>query len=331
MATLYVIEQGARVEKDYGRLMVTVDDANRLAVPLSQVSEVVVLGRVSVTTPALHALLDAGAGLTLLTQWGKVRGRLQPATGKNIHLRHQQYARAQDGAFCLATARQIVAGKLANYRALARRMARTRPDLDPALIRRIVDAQKEAATAQDLAALRGIEGAGSRSYFQVLRRAVGPGFSFDRRSRRPPRDPFNALLSLGYTLLTENMVAACQIVGLDPLDGFFHSDKYGRPALALDLVEEFRGIIVDSLALTLANREMLAPTDFRPGPEGGIYLTQAGLRIFFEQYSRRVETEVLHPHVGRRLSYRKCFEVQARLLRRFIEDPDQTYRPFRTK
>ncbi len=331
MATLYVIEQGAQVEKDYGRLMVTAQDVNLLSVPLSQVSEVVLMGRVSITTPALHALLDGGVGLTLLNQWGKVRGRLEPATGKNIHLRHQQYARSQEAAFCLAVARAIVQGKLTNYRTLARRMARTRPEMDPELIRRIAQAQQDAADAPDLASLRGIEGSGTRSYFQVLRRAVDPAFSFERRSRRPPKDAFNALISLGYSLLTQNMVTACEVVGLDPGDGFFHSDKYGRPALALDLVEEFRGIIADSVALTLVNRQMLTPADFRPGPEGGIYLTQAGLRIFFRQYAKRIQTEVLHPQVHRRLSYQKVFEVQARLLRKTIEDPGKPYVPFRTK
>jgi CRISPR-associated protein Cas1 len=331
MATLYVTEQGARVEKEYGRFLVTREDEVLLAVPAGRVSHVVLVGNVGVTTPALIALLKEEIGLSLVSRWGELRGHLTPPTGKNIPLRHQQYARAQDPAFCLAVSQAYVGGKLRNYRALARRMARSRSEVDQAQIARISASIRQLKDVADLAALRGVEGEGSRAYFAVYRQALKPGLGFERRTRRPPKDAVNALLSLGYTLLTDNLFAACEIAGLDPYDGFFHSDKYGRPALALDLVEEFRGVIVDSVVLNMVNRGMVAADDFEPGPEGGVYLKPKGMRVFFQQYAARLNTEVIHPVVGRRLSYQKCFEVQARLLVRVIKAEADAYQPFLTK
>lgn len=318
MATLYVIEQGARIEKEHRRIIVTKEDRVLLAAPLLHVDHIVLVGNVGATTPALQALLAAGVGMTLLDRWGRLTGRLESATGKNIALRHQQYRRSEDPAFCLAIGRSIVAGKLRNARTLARRMARTHA-VDATLLERLSSALAGVEGAPDLAALRGLEGEGSRSYFAVLRRALRSEFDFDRRTRRPPADPINALLSLGYTLLGQNLTAACEVVGLDPYDGFFHSDKYGRPALALDLMEEFRSVIVDSVVLNLVNRRRVQTGDFEPGPEGGVYLKREALRVFFHAYTARINTEVFYAPAGRRLSYQKLFEVQARKLRRAIE------------
>jgi len=155
--------------------------------------------------------------------------------------------------------------------------------------------------------------------------------TFEKRTRRPPRDPANALLSLGYTLLTQNLMTACEVVGLDPYDGFFHADKYGRPALALDLVEEFRGPVVDSVVRLVVNKRMLGPEDFVGGRDGGIRLSRRGLRKFLEQYTHRLNTEIIHPYYGRRLSYQKVFEVQARLMAKVIQGELDNYRPFRVR
>lgn len=331
MATLYVTEQGARVEKEYRRFLVTKEDQVLMAVPAGRVSHVVLVGNVGVTTPALISLLREGIGLSLVSRWGQLRGHLMPPTGKNIPLRHRQYERAQDPLFCLEVSRAYVSGKLRNYRALARRMARSRPEVDQAQMARISGCIRRLKDVEDLATLRGVEGEASRAYFAVYRQALEPGLGFQRRTRRPPKDAVNAMLSLGYTLLTNNLFAACEIVGLDPYDGFFHSDKYGRPALALDLVEEFRGVIVDSVVLNMVNRGMVGADDFQPGPEGGVYLKPRGMRTFFKQYAARLNTEVIHPLAGRRLSYQKCFEVQARLLVRVIKGEAGAYEPFLTK
>lgn len=331
MATLYVTEQGARVEKEYRRFLVTKDDEVLLAVPAVRVSQVVLVGNVGVTTPALIALLREGVGLTLVSQQGQLRGRLLPPQARNIPLRHRQFERARDPVFCLAISRACVGGKLRNYRTLARRISRARPEIDRESIERISQCIRSLEGVDDLATLRGIEGDGTKSYFRVFRQALEPGMGFAKRTRRPPTDPTNALLSLGYTFLGDNLITACEVVGLDPYDGFFHADKYGRPALALDLVEEFRGIIVDSVVLNIVNRGILKASDFRPGARGGVYLTPRGMREFCRHYSKRLNTEVTHPVFGRSLSYQKCFEVQARLLRKVIEGERAEYVPFLTK
>lgn len=333
MATLYVTEPGARIEKDYQRITVTnKDDERLLSIPLSQISEVVLVGSVGATTPALLALLEAGVGLSLITSSGRLRGRLQPAVSRNIPLRHQQYRQATNQKFCLRIARAIVLAKLSNQRALARRLCRSRPAIeDRTAIAAINSAMKNAQQVQDMDRLRGQEGLGARAYFRILRQCVPPDWASARRSRRPPTDPTNALLSLGYSLLTQNLMTAVELVGLDPYDGFFHSDKYGRPALALDLVEEFRSIIVDSVVLSVINKHILDPGDFQAGDEGGVVLKKDGLRKFLQQYNARLQTQVFHPYAGRQLAYQKCFEVQARLLRRVIEAAEEEYIPFRTR
>lgn len=330
MATLYVVEPGARLEKEYGRLLVTRDDELLLRTPLDRVSQVVLIGAVGVTTPALLACLDAGIGLTIISNTGRLRGQLNPPAGRNLPLRHAQYRRAQDPEFCLQLGRALVSGKLRNQRTLARRLCRSRQELDPAPLQRITAALRLVPTAENLAALRGFEGAGARAYFSLLRRAVPPDWRPDRRARRPPPDPCNALLSLGYALLTQTATAALEIVGLDPCDGFFHSDKYGRPALALDLMEEFRSVIADSVALTVINKGIIGLRSFQVD-HAGARLTPRALRTYLGQFEQRLETRVLHPTAGRALTYRQCLEAQARLLRQVIEGQVPRYEPFLTR
>ncbi len=332
MATLYVTEQGARIEKEYHRFLVTKDDNVLCEVPATRLTGVVLAGNVGVTTPALAALLDQQVPLTLLDSLGRLRGRLVPALAKNVALRRLQYERARDPAFCLRVSRAIVVGKLRNYRYLAGRMLRSGGGRqDGAHVARLAASLRQAHVAPGLDSLRGAEGAGSRAYFALLRSSLRPGTGFDRRRRRPPPDPVNALMSLGYTLLGQGMTAALEAVGLDPYEGFFHADKYGRPALALDLVEEFRGPVVDSVVRTLVNKHIVGPEDFVPGPRGALYCNARGLRKFFAQYSARLATSVKHPSLGRILTYQKCLEAQARILVRAIKGEIPGYVPLVTR
>ncbi|MBN1815263.1 MAG: CRISPR-associated endonuclease Cas1 [Anaerolineae bacterium] len=343
MATLYVTEPGARIEKEYRRILVTKQDEVLMAVPLGRLSEVVLVGQVGATTPALLMLLDEGIALSFVTRAGTLRGRLTPPSPKNLPLRHAQYERARDADFCLAVARAIVDGKLRNSRALAYRIRRSHPQtcgerrsadsraIAARWLERIEGAVEAVAQADDMDSLRGIEGAAAKAYFQVLREGLRPEMTFEKRTRRPPRDPANALLSFGYTLLTQNLITACEVVGLDPYDGFFHADKYGRPALALDLVEEFRGPVVDSVVQLVINKRIIGPDDFEPGPEGGIYLSDRALRKFLRQYTQRLNTCIIHPHYGRRLTYQRVFEAQARLLAKTVQGELDKYPPFRVR
>lgn len=338
MSTLYVTEPGARVEKKYRQLqVVNPEDEILLTVPLAQVSQVVLVGYAGITTPALLAILDEGIGLTLLTRAGKLRGRLLSAAARNVPLRRMQYQRQQDEQFCLQVSRAVVLGKLANCRTLAMRILRAHKDPVTAnratlqvQLDRINHELARVPRAASLDELRGLEGNATRAYFSVLRAGIHwqGKFPFEQRTRRPPKDPVNALLSLGYTLLTDSIFSSLEIVGLDPYAGFFHRLEYGRPALALDLVEEFRPLVVDSVVLNLVNRKMLAERDFEMGTEEGVFLSKHGLRIFFQQFTRRLNTRIFHPQAGRAVEYQKCFEIQARVLRKFIEGILNSYQPF---
>lgn len=327
MSTLYVTEPGARLEKEYHHLAVFKNDELLQRVPLALVSEVVLIGTVGVTTPALIALLEGGIPLSIIRSSGQLLGRLVPPTFRNIPLRHRQYQRATAPAFCLAVSKAIVGGKLRNQRTMARRLCRARPELESGPVDSITRALRQVETAPDLDSLRGLEGSAAKAYFDLLRRALLPAWESPRRTRRPPQDPFNALLSFGYTLLGQSMMTALEVVGLDPYDGFFHADKYGRPALALDLVEEFRSVIVDSVVLTVINKRILQSDDFQKGPNG-VNLKLPALRKFLVQYTDRLQTEVFHPLAGKRLTYQKCLEVQARQLRKAIEEEGAVYQPF---
>lgn len=302
------------------------------SVPLRRVTHVVLGAGVGVTTPVLRALLREGVGLSIINRWGRMEGMLEPAEAKNIVLRQQQCMRARDEAFCISVGREIVRGKLRNERNLARRMLRAHPNLvDEGQVLRIQQALAQVSDASSLSALRGLEGSGARAYFTVFRAVLEDAHGFEGRRRRPPTDPINAMLSLGYSLLTQNLITACRAAGLDPYEGFFHSDKYGRPALALDLVEEFRHVIVDSVVMRLVNRNMVDADDFEPGARGGVFLKHKALQVFFEQYEARLQTRVRHPLGDRRFSYQQIFEIQARQLRKCIEGKVERYKPFLTR
>lgn len=334
MPTLYVIEPGARLEKNYQRLLIVKDDETLMRVPIRRVTQIVLVGRVGVTTPALHALLRAQVPILIVNRSGKLQGRLLPPTGGNLPLRQEQYRRNDDAPFCLELTRAIVAAKIHNQRVLALRLARRHDHIAPGRLDALKTAIQQTQTAADIAALRGIEGMAARRYFAVYRQAFTQEWQFHtaKRTRRPPKDPANALLSLGYTFLTQNMMMALEAAGLDPYLGYFHAEKYNRPALALDLVEEFRAPIVDSLVLSLLNRKWLQEKDFeRSDNNKGTFLTTHGFRIFLRHYSNKLESTFKSRELERAISYRKLFEVQARKLARVIEGKETAYKPFRMR
>ncbi|MCP4422783.1 MAG: CRISPR-associated endonuclease Cas1 [Chloroflexi bacterium] len=332
MPTLYVSEPGSHLAKEYSRLLVIKDDEVLMRVPIQRVSQVVLIGRVGVTTPALHTLLKQETPLLLVQRSGKLVGRLLPPTPANLPLRQEQYRRNDDAAFCLALAQSIVAAKIHNQRTLALRLARRHDRIDASRLNPLTEASQQAPISDNLETLLGIEGQAARRYFYVYRQAFAPEWVFQKRTRRPPKDPVNALLSLGYSFLTQAMITALEAVGLDPYLGFFHAEKYGRPALALDLVEEFRAPIVDSLTLTLFNHRILKEKHFQQEPgQPGVQLTSRGFRIFLRKYSDKLESQFKSRELGRAITYRKLFEVQARKLARVVQGKDEAYRPFRMR
>ena len=350
MPTLYVTEQGARIEKEYKQILVTLEGEVIQAVRLRSIDEIVLIGSVGATTQALLALLDEGVGLTFITLSGKMRGRLSPSSLSNLELRLKQYERQQDEAFCLAIAKSIVTGKLKNCRTMTRRILRKilrQSTADDTLsfsgqslqttssnhledqINRLDMIIQKIDKAENLDVLRGFEGIGAKLYFSVLK----AGFHWDgergflTRQRRPPKDPLNAALSFGYSLLCQALITAVEIVDLDPVAGFLHTNQYGRPSLALDLMEEFRPLIVDSIILRMVNHHILKPKDFTETEDGQVLFTKTGLKKFFSQFHQRLNTPVFHPWAGRTLTYQKCLEVQARLIRKVITGEEPEYLP----
>lgn len=332
MPTLYVTEPGARIEKEYERILVTKEDEVLLRVPIQNVDAVVLVGPVGATTQALHTLLYRAVPLFLVKYNGELIGSLTPAQGYHLALRQEQYRRNDDPDFVLRFARTIVAGKIRNQLVLAGRIARRKKSETLKItLEQMKETEAKARACASVESLLGIEGSAARAYFDALAEAFDQKWGFEKRTRRPPRDPVNALLSLGYTFLGYAMMTALEIVGLDPYLGYFHQETYGRPALALDLIEEFRAPLVDSLALGLLNRRLLQDQDFGRDEAGGVRLSPRGLRIFFREFSDKLESRVTVRRIGRPLSYRKLMEVQARRLANVLLGKQEGYLPFEAR
>lgn len=332
MSTLYVTLQGSRLEKEYKRLLVTKHDEIVMRIPIQRVSEVVLVGRVGVTTPALYSLLNNGVSFLLVSRTGKLRGRLQPPTDLNLPLRQKQFQLNDSPDFSLELSRQIVHGKIHNQRIYALRLARQQEQIIESHEKKLCELIKKTMEASSIEELMGLEGSAARTYFSVYRMGFKPIWKFENSNRRPPRDPINALLSLGYTFLGHAIFSALEVVGLDPYLGYFHAEKYGRPALVLDLIEEFRVPIVDSLIFSMINREMFKPDDFEyPTATKNVVLSSKGLGIFLSQFSQKLETPIAVRSIGRSLTYRKIFELQARNLANTIQGKTPQYIPFRMR
>lgn len=326
MTTLYLTEQGAVVTKTGERLLVRKDGALLHDVPALHVDQIVVFGNASFTTPAVRYVLENGIDVAYLSSHGTYRGRFQPAWAKDASIRQQQYQRSLEPAFCLSIAQAIVAGKIRNAVAFCRRQRRLSRDgkqhahAMEALLPKV-------PTATTLDQLMGYEGSAAALYYRVLRSLFKTDMGFQRRQAHPPTDPVNALLSLGYTLLYNQMFAAVNIVGLDPYQGFFHQRKHGHAALASDLIEEWRAIIVDSVVLTVINRREIKRDDFQSA-ERGLRLSKPALQRFVTRYDARVRETVYVPAIKGKTPYRRMFELQVRQLVQALNGAQATYEPF---
>lgn len=353
MATLYLTEQQTLVKKDGDTLLVCIpadQDAGRpkkdVRVPLMKVDRVVVQGNVTLTSPAIAALMERRAEVTFLSRYGQFQGHLAPPFSKNGRLRLAQTAAHVDGARRVALARAFVGGKLANMRTMVQRAHRKRPhdDLGAAVeTMRRLGAEAAALVAEagpldpthpqrDTAygRLQGLEGAATAAYFGCFRHMLSAPELFNGRTRRPPRDPVNALLSYGYTILMHQAASAVCAVGLDPYVGYLHGSQYGKPALALDLMEEFRPLIVDSVVLSVINNGMLTEKDF-VAEFGAFRLTDRGRRTFLTRLEERFDETIIHPIFDYKAGYRRCLELQARLLAKSLTGEIPAYPPFITR
>jgi CRISPR-associated exonuclease Cas4/CRISPR-associated protein Cas1 len=327
---LYVQEPGARVSKSGEVLVIDTEDEKR-KVPLGDVSELVLCGPVSLSTPALNALLREEIPVTYASSGGWVLGHTVSTGHRNVALRIAQYRAAFDERRSLAFARSLVAAKIKNSRVFLRRNFKSGDEVErDAALNALSRLANRAEHAPAEAELLGIEGEAAARYFRAFTLMFGdaardyPAFLFDKRTRRPPADPVNALLSLGYALLTRTWHNVLSAVGFDPYLGFYHKPRFGRPALALDLMEPFRAILADSTVIQVINNGEVKPEGFvAAGP--AVNLKPAARRAFIAAYERRLDQEVTHPVFGYRVSTRRMLEVQARLLGRHLDGEIDDY------
>lgn len=334
--TLYVTLPDAWLRLDNDTLRVEVERETRLRVPLHHLSAVVCFGYTGLSAPLMHRLADEGIALVLLDGNGRFKARLEGAVSGNVLLRQAQFQRLGDAAFTLDTARACVAGKIKNSRQVLQRGAREAKSEDEAdrLSRLAADLAASLRALPQVAtldALRGVEGEAARQYFSGLNLLVRPdqreAFAMDGRSRRPPRDRFNALLSFLYSLWMNDCRSALEAAGLDPQAGFLHALRPGRAALALDLMEEFRPW-ADRLALTLVNRGQLQAKDFVLREGGGVALQPDARKAVVVAFQERKKEEIIHPLLAQSLSLGLVPLVQARLLARAVREDGAPYMPF---
>ena len=338
---LYLNSQGMRVGKSGEVIQVRDGDELKQEVRLGEVSQINLLGNVQLSTQAVQAFCSAEVPVCYFSQGGWFYGITTGLNSRNVFLRHRQFMSAEHDGTALRLSRKLVAGKIRNQRTLLQRNHIEAPEQALRLLKALAD-KAEAATG--IESLLGIEGSAARIYFSefagMLKSAEDDDahrsertefrFDFTERNRRPPRDPVNALLSLAYSILVKDLTITCYALGFDPYWGFYHQPRFGRPALALDLMEPFRALIADSAVLTAINTRMITPADFvQSGP--AVSLKPSGRKGFFRAYELRMDTLVTHPMFDYRVSYRRVLEIQARLLARFLNGEIDDYPVFVTR
>lgn len=374
MAILYLTEQQAYVSLEGDCLVVSIPEQKeegqtgkkreqKKVIPLFKIEEVMVLGNITLTTPALASLLETKVTISYLSKHGRYLGSLTPSLTKNSTLRLAQHTLHASVNCRHKLAQRFVLGKLRNMKTILMRYQRSQPELvltshieslkrclqavedgkyqghpveneGEARIANVEDQQEPShqfaeSRMNGLGPLLGCEGAGSAAYFGVFGQLIKCDWphGFIKRTRRPPTDPVNALLSYGYVVLTSQIASTLASVGFDPYIGYLHSSRYGKPALALDLLEEFRPVIVDSVVLNLLNNRQLGPGDFRQ--ELNSYLmTDSTKRLFLQKFEERMQETIIHPVFGYKVSYRRCIELQGRLLGKYLTEEIKEYPPF---
>ncbi|MEM9765369.1 MAG: CRISPR-associated endonuclease Cas1 [Pseudomonadota bacterium] len=319
---VYVQTPGAKIRKSGERLVIETDDG-KTEVPLIDVSELAVFGPASITTPTLHALFRQRTPVAWFSTGGWLIGHTHGAGPENAVVRTNQYRASFDERACRRLAAGLVEAKIRNQRTMLRRNLREDVDAEEkreALVRMKRLAER-APHAPSLNVLLGIEGEAAATYFRQLPgmlKTGSPGFDFEKRNRRPPADPVNALLSFAYAVLARTMLAALQSVGFDPYRGFYHQMRHGRPALALDVMEPFRPLIADSAVLTVINNGEVTAKDFTTIGVSCAMKPKAK-RALLAAFERRLGQEVTHPLFGYRTTTRRLIEVQCRLLARHLD------------
>lgn len=337
--TLYVTIPESYLHLDNDTVRLEVEHETRLRVPLHHLGAVVCFGLVKVSLPLMHRLADEGVALVLLNENGRFKARLEGAVSGNVLLRRAQYKCSEDEVFAVDVARNCIAGKIRNCRQVVLRGAReSKSEVEANTLARgaadLAASLRALPITTTLDALRGVEGEAARQYFAALNLLVRPDsrsvFQMDGRTRRPPRDRMNALMSFIYALLMNDCRSAVEASGLDPQIGFLHALRPGRAALALDLMEEFR-FLADRLALTLINREQISSKDFVDREGGAVMLEGHARKAVLVAYQERKQESLSHPLLSEPVLIGLLPHIQARLLARTIRGDAQNYVPFLLK
>lgn len=326
MSVVYVREQGAMIRKSGQQLRVLQGEKPLLQIPLANLEQLIIVGNVQLTTPAAVLLLKSNVDVVFMSTYGTYQGRLSRNESRAAELRHQQLRLCDDGGRSLEIALQVVRGKVANQRVVLQRRAEESRDAKRAL-QDMLEMMRRAERARDLDQLRGFEGKAAASYFAGIRTYFPAEWGFKAREYYPPPDPANALLSFAYTLLLKDTVAGIQLVGLDPYLGFFHTLGYNRPALALDIMEEFRPMIADIVVLTLVVNGQITLTDFEwtDQPELPVRMKPPAIDRLIQSYETRMEDTIYHPLANGQTSYRRALELQARRIARVVRGDESGY------
>lgn len=333
---VYVQANKAKIAKKGEELAISIEDETIQTARLTETSQVVIMGNIYITTPCLQDLMKREIPVSWHSFGGWFIGHTIGTGHKNVELRTAQYKASFSKQQCLHIAKGLVKAKIQNCRTLLRR--NWRDNEKPAeLLDSLKFLSEKSLRAKDLPQLLGIEGSAGAIYFgafdQMIKKPDDPrqmSFDFNKRNRRPPSDPVNALLSFAYAMLVRVWTMNLSAVGLDPYRGFYHQPRYGRPALALDMMEPFRPIIADSTVLQVINNGEVRPTDF-VSAAGSVNLAENGRKRFISAFERRLSQEITHPVFGYKISYRQLFEIQARLFGRYLLGELDDYPNFTTR
>jgi CRISP-associated protein Cas1 len=332
--TLYVTTQGSYLFRDGETVAVRHEEEVKFRVPVHTLSGIVCFGQVSCSSFLMSLASEYGVGLSFLTETGRFLARVHGPVSGNVLLRRRQYRAADDPELSSSIARSVVIAKIANCRTVLLRAARERPSAAPALDRvalRLARLGEDLLKPLSVDEIRGHEGDAARAYFSVFDHLIvgdKADFFFHERSRRPPVDNVNTLLSFLYTLLTHDCSSALEAVGLDPAVGCLHRDRPGRPGLALDLVEEFRAVLADRLALSMINRRQIGGPGFRKGESGGVVMNDETRKEVLIAWQKRKQEEILHPFIQEKIPLGLVPHIQATLLARHLRGDLEAYPPF---
>lgn len=324
--TLYIMTEGAYLHLEGPTVVVEVDHQAAARVPLHMIDSVACFGRVMVSPQLMEECAERSIAISFLTANGRMMARVDAPCGGGVTLRRKQFRKADDPAFSLEVARAIVAGKVQNCRQNLLRSSRDAPEQPGAPALRtaaelLAGSVDSAGHCDNIESLRGIEGDAARVYFEhfaLMTPDAAPELRFAKRSRQPPLDAVNALLSFFYSILTHDCTSALMAAGLDPSVGFFHEDRPGRPSLALDLVEEFRPFLADRFVITLINRKQVTPEDFLTRPGGAVELTDAARRRVLKAFQERKQERRVHPYLEQEAPIGRFAALQAKLLARHV-------------